>query len=309
VTPTRPLALAALLSAALGCDTGFEPQYLVKDLRVLAVRAEVVGSTAADAAPGDSVQLEVLVANPLGRAPVSVRWFTCAPTGTDVLPPCLDQDLLRNPDALAATEGVFPLGEGERPPPIPVAEVREVAAALDAVTRRATEEPTYQCRLYAEVPVVVVVEAEGLRETAVKRVRLTPPPDELAGTPLEGAYVPNLNPLLKDVVRAPSGAEDCAAGVPVGPDHPAGRAVLCGRADAPGEYNVCGPAGERTLVRETRAWQWYVTGGSFPDEEGVGNVTDGAPEFERPAEAFTLWLILRDGRGGEGWLRRDVPAL
>jgi hypothetical protein len=303
---TRRLLAPAALLAALACDTGFAPQYRVTDLRLLAVRAHVVGSTAADASPGDQVQLEALVANPLGRGPVSVRWFACAPTGTDALPPCLDQDLLRDPDALAATPGVVALGEGERPAPIPVV---DVAGALDAAIRLATDEPTFQCRLYAEVPVVVLVDAEGLRATAVKRVRLTPRPEDLAGTPLEGGYVPNLNPVVHDVVRAPTADGDCATGQPVGPDLPAGRVVLCGRGDAPGEYNVCGPAGERTRTRESRSWQWYVTAGTFPDEEGVGNVIDPSPEFERPREAFTLWLILRDGRGGEGWLRRDVPAL
>jgi hypothetical protein len=28
----------------------------------------------------------------------------------------------------------------------------------------------------------------------------------------------------------------------------------------------------------------------------------------RPAEPFTIWAILRDGRGGEDWLERIISA-
>ena len=65
----RRLATLALALAA-GCDTGFSPQYLVEDLRILAVRVQVVGSLAADADLGETVRLTALVANPRGRAPL-----------------------------------------------------------------------------------------------------------------------------------------------------------------------------------------------------------------------------------------------
>ena len=80
----RRLATLALALAA-GCDTGFSPQYLVEDLRILAVRVQVVGSLAADADLGETVRLTALVANPRGRAP-RVRWATCIPDGTEALP-------------------------------------------------------------------------------------------------------------------------------------------------------------------------------------------------------------------------------
>ena len=82
----RRLATLALALAA-GCDTGFSPQYLVEDLRILAVRVQVVGSLAADADLGETVRLTALVANPRGRAPLRVRWATCIPDGTEALPP------------------------------------------------------------------------------------------------------------------------------------------------------------------------------------------------------------------------------
>lgn len=311
----RPAALLlALSAAAAGCGTDLRPQYRVTDLRILGVRAEVVGGTSADVAPGDGVRLAALVANPLARAGLSVRWYACAPSATDALPPCLDQELLKDPAALAATPGVVLLGEapiaaGDDEAAIEVP-VPDAAGALDAAIRLAREQPTYQCRLYADVPIVVVAEAEGRREVAVKRVRLTPRPADLEPYPeLQGAYVLNLNPAVRDLVRAPAFEDGCVGGMPLaGEPFPPGRTVLCGTADAPGSYNVCGPAGERTLVGESRSWQWFVTAGEFPEFDGLGNAVDAAPEFERPAGPFTLWVVLRDGRGGESWARRDVGA-
>ena len=51
-----------------------------------------------------------------------------------------------------------------------------------------------------------------------------------------------------------------------------------------------------------------VDAGDFPEFTGVGNAVDASPEFERPASAFTLWVVLRDGRGGADWTRREVGA-
>lgn len=309
----RRLVAPALL-LALACDTGFEPQYRVADLRILAVRVQVSGSTAADASPDDSVELEALVANPLGRTGLRVRWYVCAPDAPGALPPCLDPAFLRDPASLVGAGAVeIPAGPGtgERPPPIPLSSLPRAAfsAALDAARALAAEEPTYQCRVYAEIPLVVVAEAEGRREAALKRARLVPRPADVA-PPIDG-YVVNLNPSIEDAFRSPTDEDACAGGTSLASGaFPGGRTVLCGRSDAPGPFNVCGPTGLRTPIQETYAWQWYVTGGEFPElDGGVGNATGDAVKFDRPKGAFTLWVILRDGRGGEAWKAFDVPAL
>lgn len=313
------LAPVAALVALAACDTDFAPQYLVKELRVLAVRAEVDGGTAADATPGSTVLLRALVANPHGD-PFTVRWYGCLPRGDEAAPSCLDEAVLRDPARLATTAGVVPLGEGET---ISV-RVDDYAAAVEAalgfVLDRALSEPTYQCLLYAEMPVVAVVEGGGRRELALKRVRVTPASDDprIQGPPLAREdpqrpdYVPNDNPVALAVLRSLTGGGSCAGGITVGPTdgaYGAGETALCGIAAAGStqEYNVCDGAGEPDATREGISWQWYVTAGEFPDADGIGNATDNPIDFIRPAGAFTLWAIVRDGRGGESWLTREVP--
>jgi hypothetical protein len=78
---------------------------------------------------------------------------------------------------------------------------------------------------------------------------------------------------------------------------------------------VCGPDGplrpppEEPDEPESLSWQWYVTDGEFLDVGPVGNATGGTIEFRRPPGPFTIWGILRDGRGGEAWVRRDIAGL
>lgn len=297
----RLLPLALLAAAA--CLDDLEPQYRVTDLRILAVRAEAEdadGSRWADAVPGSTLRLEALVVNPLGRGPLEVSWYACVPTAGERLSACLDEAVLRDPAALGALaadprSGVVRVGDGPSPAPIPLEPwADELDAALRAVEALAATQPTYLCRAYVEVPLAVVAAAEGRREVAVKRVRITratsdPDPD----------YVRNANPVIGRVLRA-AREEACAGGAPVAdPPFPAGRSVLCGiSGHAPEAFNTCGPAGEHVEELESLDWQWFVTAGEFPELDGVGNATGSAPEFEPPPGPFTLWALLRDGRGG-----------
>jgi hypothetical protein len=315
----------ALLAA---CDTGFAPQYRIQDLRILAVRAQVQGTPAtADALPGDTLQLEALVVNPQGLPGLAVTWYGCLPPASEALSPCADPELLSDPARLPAAandpaSGVLRLGActpaagadrcsiafavpGPADPEGPL-----VQAALDFVQGVALAEPAFRCRLYAELPVVAVAEAGGARRLAVKRVRITERPERLDPA-LRDYYVVNLNPTAEDVTRAPAGSGSCAGAASLDPSSlPAGESVLCGaRGGTSQDFNVCDEDGNRERVAESADWQWYATAGEFPEFEGVGNATGSPVDFVRPRSAFTLWAILRDGRGGEDWLRRDVAPL
>jgi hypothetical protein len=329
----RLLAAAAVLTA---CNTNFAPQWHVVDLRILAVRSDVVGGsgTLADPSPGDTVRLTALVANPLARAPFRVRFATCLPTGTEALPPCLDTARLRDLDALLADPSVVMLGEGGAGFPyewsldVPVP---DVSAAFAPVVARAEQDPGLACSLYLELPLLVIVDAGGRRDVAVKRVRIVDP-QAVAGTPLEGGYVPNHDPSLSGAWFVPVRGASCADGEPIavpcttaatcgpgatcGPNAfcefpiPAAAGTLCAR---PGDgatdaFYQCAPDGTRTAYEETLDYQWYSTGGDFPGLKGQANATGHDIDFDRPAGAFTLFAIVRDARGGVGWIARDVPA-
>ena len=331
----RKMGLAAPILALLSCGVHFAPQYLVQDLRILAARAQVKGAAGslADGDSGDTVVLSALVANPQGLAPLRVSWKACFPVPGLSVPPCLDPAYLRDPALLETAPGLVDLGEGLS---VEVAVPAELGPYLAALVGRAQSEPAYTCTLYAEIPVLAVATAGTSRQMAVKRVRLTPY-RELAGTSLQDAYVPNLNPALAEVRGSPTSPTDCSSGVPairsclVDADCggvaclPAGvgagacddplagdQVTLCTLA-APGSaqiYSECNPDGSRLPRDESLTYQWYTSAGTFGSRDpsagaGSGNQTGDRVTFFPPAGPATMWVIVRDGRGGVGWLQRD----
>lgn len=307
-----PTALAFALAA---CNTGFRPQYRVTDLRILAVRSDVVSSPGcltatpasaapcADATPDDTLTLEALVANPQGRTDLLVRWYACAPSATDAPPPCIDDAVLSDPESIATMPGVIALGTGDSVT-IPLSDIPQAAldAALATIDARAASDNTFTCRAFAEVPVVVIATAGDQRDVALKRVRLVP-----SNTPY--VYKTNANPRIFALFRAANADECSGAGATslASGTFPSGRLTVCGAHDLVGSFTICNSDGSQSPTLESYGWQWYVTDGNFPGSGGVGNETDDAPDFERPAGPFTLWAIVRDGRGGVDWTRVDVP--
>lgn len=309
----RPLLLAAaILSAA--CNVDVDPQFRVKDVRILAVRARQSAAplVLADASPGDTLLLDALVANPLDRPGLTVDWFVCLPPASDAVSPCADLATLEDPTRLA------PLAAGPDPtvlvlPPGPSTQlsIPALTDALGWVIRKAVAQPTYACRTYAEVVVVVVAAAGGKRAVAVKTVRVKPPPADITGAGLPDLYVLNHDPAAADVFRAPADPDACTGGTALAAaPFPAGRTTLCATYDPRSveTYNVCDP-GAVTPRDESLGWQWYVTDGDFPDAGGVGNATGDHLDFTRPPGAFTLWAILRDGRGGDDWVTLAFSSL
>jgi hypothetical protein len=309
------LLLVACGVALFGCNQGFEPQYLVKDLRILAIRAEAQGSTTADVAPGDVLVLRALVANPRVRGAPAVTWYACPPGPDESLPPCADLGFLSDPSRLATDPRVQKLGTCE-PDAGGVCTIAtalpDMTAALTFAIEKAKSDPAFSCLLFAELPGVAVAQADGAQHVAVKRVRVVPPAEMLAGYGLTGSYVTNANPGVSTIVRARPVWGTCTGGIDIVPDpFPLGETTLCAAAESGSsqQFEACGPAGEPTLVMEHAEWQWFVTAGEFPEFDGmVGNADRNEPRFVRPSGPFTIWTVVRDGRGGEGWLRRDVGA-
>lgn len=322
------LAAAAVLAA---CNTGFEPQYRVDGVRVLAMREQVQGTpSTADVAPGETVVLEALIARP--RDGMRVTWLGCLPPASDAVTPCGDLALFENPTSLRARGGVFLIGANVFPSvgaePDVVASVTlsladpetagSLNAALDFELQKAVENPAYACRLYSELDVVAIVEAPPARpQGALKRVRVTsleaigrkglydefPNPDPENATTL---YTTNFNPTIRTVRVAASDPGGCTGGTALasGDAFPVGQVALCGEGDAPQDTMVCDADGP-SPTSEEYGWQWYVTAGEFPDVGGIGNVNDSLPDFIRPSIPFSMWTILRDQRGGIAWTRRD----
>ena len=96
---SRALLLGCLV---LACEaTGFDPEYLVNTLRVLAVQAD-----ASFAEPGQTVHLTTFWADPNGAGrPIQWAWGTCLNPGSTQIPDCAAalQTLAAGGDSFAAT--------------------------------------------------------------------------------------------------------------------------------------------------------------------------------------------------------------
>jgi hypothetical protein len=296
----RRLLPPALLALALGCTDPVAPQYLVKDLRILAIQAEVIsdGQGASDADAGDRLRLSALVANPEGL-PMTVQWIACAPLLGETVSPCLDNAVLRDPARLLAHPEVIPLGTGES---VETDVAPELGPAILGITQGAS------CPRYLELPVIAVASAGERRQMALKRVRLVAY-QHLAPS----GYVRNQNPRLLELRAGVADPDLCSNGTPVtGPI--SGRQELCGRmADGADQtFIACNSRNQSVAAVEALSWQWYVTGGTFEDldDDGpreAGNVFGREVAFLPPEGPFTLWVIARDGRGGTSWQVYNVP--
>ncbi|HYG67651.1 MAG TPA: hypothetical protein VD838_08330, partial [Anaeromyxobacteraceae bacterium] len=257
------------------------------------------------------------------------RWFACLPAVGEALPPCLDPAWLREPDRLVSAPGVTLLAEGEALDTVELP-LPDVTAALEAAAALGEVDPAYACRPYAELAVVLVVDADGVRQLAMKTIRI-------AATDDAAEYVLNGNPAIHELRLHPTvedgcdglllasecdadadcegaaclGAGDGRRGRCDGPDValPAGTFDLCAWPDwrKVQRYDVCAPDGTRSARHETPGWQWYVSAGTLDPTNAVGNATGERITLTRDGTGpFTIWILVHDGRGGEGWMRFDA---
>jgi hypothetical protein len=298
--------------AACGLDA--PQQYLVPDLRILAVRDWVATTAFADADEGEQVSLEALVANPRQRSGVNVDWYFCPPWSGGPPPSCLDPQRLARPDTLPEQPDVFAIpGAAMSPGGSPVSLVSLVTItvpttlvgpAFDALIAAARLEPSLRCRLFVEVPVVAIVSAEGITEVALKRVRLSPSTRVSSDPDLVGIYVLNMNPAVGTIWMNPADVETCSTGVALTTPLPAGEVTFCATASAESvqTFNQCQLDGSLAGVEETLEFQWYVSAGEIAGASFDGNATGGHVKVTPVSGPFTLWGILRDGRGGTDWV-------
>jgi len=339
--PRRLTHAIPLLAAVLaGCHFEATPQYLVTDLRILAIRSTVDNTledpiSLADPDLGMSITLEALVANPQKLAPLVLTWKACLPMPDEAVSPCLDAEALRDPDHLSGP-GILDLGTGSR---VSATIPTDLAPYVAALVQRAQAQAALACGLYAEVPVVLIATAGSQRQVAAKIVRIAPF-REVAGTPLENAYLVVRNPALQLIARDPMDPDACSGGAPVlracksaddcggptclGAESSTGHCAdplppraqtLCARPldGSQGTYFQCQADGMRIEYWEELSLQWYTTGGVLADRgtrapfDPSGNRTTSSVDFTPPDGPFTLWAIIRNGRGGVGWLARDYP--
>jgi hypothetical protein len=318
VTTMRTLRLTAPLLALLAaCNLDAPKQYLVPDLRIVAIQATAGGGVTADLDldVGDAfrnVTLTALVLNPLGRTPIELRWYACLPAMPGTLAPCEDPEVLVDPGALDATPGVFPLGSGLSVT-VDLSSASAYAPALDLakamLLAAVASSPPLACQLYVPVPVVAVVTDGEVTEVAVKHVRTSW--SSSLGPSLNGAYVLNENPAIDALQLDPTDEDACTGPTPLAGTLPAGESTVCAHpTDASfGPYNYCDVDGTRTLLKEELDWQWYLSAGEIAQAGFDGNAQANPIDLTAPAGSFTLWTIVRDGRGGASWVETPLDVV
>lgn len=337
-----PCLLAAALATS-ACVSGFDRNdQTVNSLRILGASAHIDsgdGVDWADADVGDTVTFEALLANPTGVPGVTVTWVTCIPPVNKTVTPCSSETVLRNPADLIdmarkdPSSGVILLGVGET---IRFTVPAEVQPLLDSLIANADAHLNAQCSLYTPTPVIIIAQGtDGTTVSAVKNLRLSPwsKVGPGASDPALQHYIRNANPSIVALnlptdstacdgqtlvqscqTNADCGGDTCSADgwCPPAP-FPSGPTTICGQIpDADSQtYYYCGMDGVDGSELEYPSITWYETAGT---EASISNKhVAGTPDLPsrtfqvvaRPPGPFTLYGVVRDGRGGENWIAQD----
>lgn len=295
---TAPLLVALVLLS--GCDgLGLSQAYQVDRLRILAVAADP-----AEPQPGDVVTFTSLVVSP--DAPVGLTtWFTCTDAGSYGCSP--DEDLLASlqdtsgltPEELAALYAELQAAGliGAEPFLAPSWTVPD--DYLDALTDDEKLEGTTAIVTVTAIPTVEGDTAS--LDTAIEDIEVA-----YKRVPVSLATTPNHNPTIlgltiDDVAITPGATVTLTRGQTY--------AISCELADdALEDYvyvNETGVAEDRT---EEPYFSWYLQEGSFDQSNTLWPYT--AIEYTVASDAAmteqSLWVVVRDRRGGMAWIEQKL---
>lgn len=295
---TRALLVAGAALLALGCDTGFEDQSIVIDLRVLAIKSEPA-EVVVDVNPDDltSVQLPpvtftALIADPRSTGPLTYTMTAC---GETFELRCDDPELTYR---LPFAEGTL-ASPDEQPTGVLHADVALLMAAL--------EEDEFLG--VGGIPVVVelvVKNASGGEVHAAKRIYYAPR--------VPAGKVQNNNPTMAELrARGEAWPEDTVLSVA------RGEQIELEPIESPTvreTYVVPTLDGGSRMFTENMRYSWLATGGSFTDETtgGAMDIFGNRPllrtKWRAPQDPATIrmWIVQRDERGGTYWTERRVEV-
>jgi hypothetical protein len=276
------------LAAAAACTPSFQAASDVNDLRILAVQAEPPEAQY-DATSADAVHLRILAVDPAAEGSFGVmRWDICAPSDSRrcdapiipeaqgsqtrqggrefsadiVIPPGLVQDFVGN-DKLGGFLGTF---------------FAQFSFSVDDGDPHA---PVYG-------------------EKSLVYSRRGPPPNH---NPLMTGVDVTVNG-LPDRTLAPGQTFKVSLGVEYGL-----RPILA--AGARETYQTTDLTGKTITLTEQPSYSFFTTPGGEFDRDTADEPIDGvAPPdgltrfdaFRASASNSTLWVVVRDGRGGESWI-------
>jgi hypothetical protein len=284
----RCLTILALACAA--CANDLERQSQVVKLRVLAIRADPAELVVSAATPPPRTTFTALAVDPSG-APAKVRYAVCTdqnPTPSPTLdcPGTQGLDLPSTGDVSA----VFDLSDPR---------YLSILAPADG----GTGDPSGLLR--EGVPIVVGFEATGPGSAdggALQTLR-----GYTTVVVHDDSRPANRNPDLISLRIGPDGGVDLEPNVPT--PVPLNTVERLTPVPAP-------EAKEQTAVGpEKLNYSFFATSGELSalrstDTTATGEPADTFVDWTTPSDAgpARLWVVVRDGRGGTGWLQRDVSV-
>jgi hypothetical protein len=301
------LALLALLACAatLGCeDTTFDPGSRITSLRVLAMQAD-----SPYAAPGDTVTLEALSYDPLGR-PINWAWAACENPATSDVEGCLakvaeeaqngSSPLIAQGEGLDTLELTVPSTTLDDLPPeaLPAAMVGVVSIACPGAIEIEQSLVGLPLRCMDESGVELALDEYviGLKRVFVRSLDRNQNP-AIERVTFDGEDWPEDE--VKEVDPCPTDGnefDDCDVGKHALAAFVTPDSVESGVDEFGREY------GEALVV------QYYATEGIFefdvrisdePETRWVARSTASGSEHK-------LWFVARDNRGGVSWTQRRV---
>lgn len=294
-------SLVVALAAGAACKPDFgERISAIGATRVLAVRADPP-----EAAPGtDRVSYTLLVASPEGTVEAPAASFAY----------CATPKLLTENGAVSAAclrDGVAPIGDARGS--IAAVVPADACFTFGPETKSQDQRPRdadVTGGFYQPVRATVSAPEGPIVAFGFERIRC-----KLANAPADAAeafardYHPNANPTLLPLAASIDGAPIALDAIARGA-HVTLRASW--RAEDAERYVAFDPRAQAVVPRrESMRVSWFATGGAFEhdrtgrdedDEEIFSDNGWTAPE----ADAATLWVVLRDARGGVAFATQPV---
>jgi hypothetical protein len=241
-------------------------QELIEDLRILGIRSQPP-----EVRPGQQIELSALIANPKDAA-VQLRWYACRNQG-DANLGCADK-----------SNGIYLGEQGEANYKVPANFFPKDAPLLDQVVGK-------------YLPITLVARTADREVIAVKRVVVS-------------RFPSNDNPQIADLSISTVGDKPSQSQTWKAIATHTYRMSPQITAESQQTYLVLDPKGQLSSAKENLVLSWYITGGSLingrlsylsqPDKQWV------APADAQKASQVSLFLVLRDGRGGIHWLTRKI---
>jgi hypothetical protein len=301
------IVLAAGIALVAGCGADFDPSSRVTGPRVLAVRADQPY-----APPGATVQLSALAVDPAAR-PLTWGWGTCVDPGSPDVVTCIDgldwSTFTIAPDTPDFTVTI-PLDAIDRMAPaardrasvgvVTVICPGDLAVVSPPRTIGATGALPFVCSDPATGRVLAIDEyVAGVKRITVRATDRNANP-AIASVEWDGADWPSA---VTQSARACSETGNDASKCDASLRHAVAAIPAPGSAES-GVDSFGAPFTEQVIV------QYYATEGIFDDDVRIASnpATKWTARHQSAGSTVSLWMVVRDDRGGVDWAARTVTV-